>query len=152
MKVLLDVDRSHQETTVTIQCREIDDSIKQVLDFLENRDAEFIIGKNGEKQHILKPEEVHRFQAEGDSVMAITSRGNFKVKEKLYELDQILPPSKFIRISKSAIANLFEINHFEPSFNGTICVHFKSGAKEYVSRHYVSNIKSILKRNRRGKN
>ncbi len=151
VKVLLDVDRHHESTTVTIQCKEIDDSIKQILDFLENKKTNFIIGKNGDEQHILKPEDVYYFQSERDTVLAATPAGMFKVKEKLYELEQTLPKDRFIRISKSVIANLFEISHFEPSFNGTLCVHFKSGAKEYASRHYVSNIRSILKMNRRDK-
>ena len=81
--------------------------------------------------------------------MAVTSKGSYKVKEKLYELEKGLPANRFIRLSKSVIANLYELSHFEASFNGTLCVHFKSGAKEYVSRHYVSKIKEALKMNRR---
>lgn len=151
MKVLLDVDRKHEETSVTIQCSEMDDSIKDILSYLNERKTEFIVGRNGEQQHILKPNSVHHFHTEGDTVIATTSRGAFKVKEKLYELEEILPSSKFIRLSKSMIANLYEISYFEPSFNGTLAVHFKSGGKEYASRHYVGRIKEVLKLNRREK-
>ncbi|SDJ85905.1 LytTR family DNA-binding domain-containing protein [Sediminibacillus albus] len=149
MKVILDVDRNHEKTAVTIHCKEISDSIKEILDFLEKRETKFIVGRKGDMQHILKPEEVHYFHSEGDTVMATTSEGLFKVKEKLYELEDSLPSNRFIRLSKSVIANLHEMSHFEPSFNGTLCVYFKSGGKEYASRHYVSNIKEILRLNRR---
>ncbi|KHE67115.1 LytTR family DNA-binding domain-containing protein [Halobacillus sp. BBL2006] len=149
MKVLLDVDRKHEETSVTIHCSEMNDSINDILNFLNERKTEFIIGKNGEEQHILRPNQVHHFHSEGDSVLATTSDGTFKLKEKLYELEEMLPANKFIRISKSVIANLHEISHFEPSFNGTLAVHFKSGGKEYASRHYVGKIKEVLKINRR---
>ena len=64
-------------------------------------------------------------------------------------LKKFFRASKFIRLSKSVIANLHELSHFEASFNGTLCVYFKSGTKEYVSRTYVNTIKESLKMNRR---
>ncbi|MCA0171206.1 LytTR family DNA-binding domain-containing protein [Bacillus sp. RAR_GA_16] len=151
MKILLDVDRKYEETSVTIHCRELDDSIKEIMDYLNTEKTEFIVGKQGERQHILKPNHVHSFHSEGDQVIATTSQGVFKVKEKLYELEESLPINTFIRLSKSVIANLHEISHFEPSFNGTLAVHFQSGKKEYASRHYVSKIREVLKMNRRSK-
>ncbi|GLY09442.1 LytTR family DNA-binding domain-containing protein [Pseudobacillus badius] len=149
MKVSLDIDSDYEETRVTIQCKEVDDSIKDILDFLKGREIEFIVGKNGEMQHILKPAVIHCFYASKDEVFAVTDDGEFKVREKLYELEQLLSPKQFVRLSKSVIANLHELSRFEASFNGTLCVHFKSGKKEYVTRHYVSSIKAALKINRR---
>ncbi|WP_173917596.1 LytTR family DNA-binding domain-containing protein [Halobacillus sp. Marseille-Q1614] len=149
MKIILDVDRQHEETTVTIHCNEMNHSIQKILEFLNRKETELIVGKSGEKQHLIKPENIHYFRTEGDTVTAATTEGTFKIKEKLYELEQSLPSHRFIRISKSVIANLYEMSHFEPSFNGTLCVHFKSGVKEYASRHYVGRIKEILRMNRR---
>lgn len=151
MKVTLDIDNDYEETKVTIHCREMDDSIKEMLDFLKGKKKEFIVGRDGEMQHILKPDEIHYFHTENEGVVAVNSEGSFILKEKLYELEEMLPASKFIRISKSVIANLYELSRFEASFNGTLCVHFKSGAKEYVSRTYVNGIKDALKMTR-GKN
>ncbi|MEK3936829.1 LytTR family DNA-binding domain-containing protein [Sporosarcina sp. FSL W7-1349] len=149
MKISLSIDSDYEETKIIIQCNELDSSIQELLDFIKGQETEFLVGKDGEMQHILKPVEIHYFYAEGDSVMAVTNDGTFKLKEKLYELEKLLPSSKFIRLSKSVIANLHELSRFEASFNGTLCVHFKSGAKEYVSRTYVNTIKEALKLNRR---
>ncbi|MEK4713064.1 MULTISPECIES: LytTR family DNA-binding domain-containing protein [Sporosarcina] len=149
MKVSLNIDRDYEETKVTIECPTLDDSVQEILDFIKGQDTEFLVGKDGDMQHILKPAEIHFFHTEKDSVIAVTSAGSFKLKEKLYELEKILPASKFIRLSKSVIANLHELSRFEASFNGTLCVYFKSGTKEYVSRTYVNAIKESLKMNRR---
>lgn len=149
MKVSLDIDPNYEQTKVTIHCTELDDSVQAILDFLKGQETEFIVGKNGEMQHILKPEDIHYFHTEDETVVAVTASGSYKLKEKLYELEQLLPGSKFVRLSKSVIANLHELSHFEASFNGTLCVHFKSGTKEYVTRHYVGKIKDSLKMNRR---
>lgn len=149
MKVSLDIDSDYEETKVTIHCNEVDDSIKEILDFLKGKKTEFLVGRDGEMQHILKPDDIHYFHTENDGVVAVTSDGSFMLKEKLYELEDMLPSAKFIRLSKSVIANLHELSRFEASFNGTLCVHFKSGAKEYVSRTYVNGIKEALRLNRR---
>lgn len=149
MKVTLDIDELYEEPKVTIHCNEVDDSIKEIVDFLKGKRTEFLVGRDGEMQHILKPDEIHYFHTEKEGVVAVTSQGSFSLKEKLYELEEMLPSTKFIRLSKSVIANLHELSRFEASFNGTLCVHFKSGAKEYVSRTYVSAIKDALKMNRR---
>lgn len=149
MKVTLDIDSDYEETKVTIHCNEVDDSIKEILDFLKGKKTEFLVGRDGEMQHILKPDEIHYFHTEKEGVIAVTAEGSYSLKEKLYELEEILSSAKFIRLSKSVIANLHELNRFEASFNGTLVVHFKSGVKEYVSRTYVSGIKEALKMNRR---
>lgn len=149
MKVSLNIDRDFEETKVTIECPALDDSVQEILDFIKGQDTEFLVGKDGDMQHILKPTDIHYFHTDKDGVVAVTAAGSFKLKEKLYELEEILPVGKFIRLSKSVIANLHELSRFEASFNGTLCVYFKSGAKEYVSRTYVNSIKESLKMNRR---
>ncbi|RDW19056.1 LytTR family transcriptional regulator [Oceanobacillus arenosus] len=149
MKILLDIDDDYEETTVTIKCKVMDDSIQEILDFFKGREQEFFVGKDGDMQHILKPAEIHYLYSREDNVIAVTSNGEFTMKEKLYELERALSSRRFIRLSKSVIANLYELSRFEASFNGTLCVYFKSGVKEYVSRHYVPTIKEALKMKRR---
>lgn len=149
MKVSLSIDQSNLETVVTIECKEIDQSIQELLDYLKGRQLEFIVGKEGDMQHILKPLDIHYFHTTPDGVVAITSSGSYVVKEKLYELESFLPSGRFIRLSKSVIANLYELSRFEASFNGTLAVYFKSGVKEYVSRTYVNSIKDALTMKRR---
>ncbi|MDI2585638.1 LytTR family DNA-binding domain-containing protein [Psychrobacillus sp. NEAU-3TGS] len=149
MKVSLNIDSDFKETKVMIETPELDDSVQDILDFIKARETEFLVGKDGEMQHILKPTDIHYFHTEKEAVIAVTSSGSYKLKEKLYELEGILPSNKFIRLSKSVIANLHELSRFEASFNGTLCVYFKSGMKEYVSRTYVNAIKEALKMNRR---
>lgn len=149
MKVSLNIDSDFKETKVIIETPELNDSVQGVLDFIKGQEADFLVGKDGDRQHILKPVDIHYFHTEKEGVVAVTANGSFKLKEKLYELEKMLPSNKFIRLSKSVIANLHEMSQFEASFNGTLCVYFKSGAKEYVSRTYVNAIKEALKMNRR---
>lgn len=149
MELFLNIDRAIKETRVTIEGPELDENIQEIIDFIHGREQQFLIGKKGEMQHILKPVDIHYFHTENEHVIAVTETDSFILKEKLYELEAMLPSNKFIRLSKSVIANLHELSRFEASFNGTLCVYFKSGKKEYVSRTYVPAIKEALKLNRR---
>ncbi len=149
IRLVLKIGNEFKEATVTIEAPEVNDDIQEVMNVVRERDRPFLVGRKGEMQHILNLAEIHLFHSEKGYVAAVTKEGSFALKEKLYELEDILPSDKFIRISKSAIANLYEMSHFEASFNGTLCVHFKSGKKEYVSRSYVPLIKETLKMNRR---
>ncbi|MEH7121872.1 LytTR family DNA-binding domain-containing protein [Bacillus sp. JJ1532] len=151
MKLSLNIDKSFKETKITIESPELDDNIQGLIDFIHGREQQFLIAKKGEMQHILKPVDIHYFHTENEHVVAVTETDSFILKEKLYELEALLPSKKFIRLSKSVIANLHELSRFEASFNGTLCVYFKSGKKEYVSRTYVPLIKDALKLNRRKK-
>ncbi|RFB14835.1 LytTR family transcriptional regulator [Bacillus sp. HNG] len=149
MKLFLNIDKAFKEAKITIESPNLDENIKELIDFIHKREHPFIIGRKGEMQHILTPADIHYFHTENEQVVAVTGTDSFVIKEKLYELEALLPSSKFIRLSKSVIANLHELSRFEASFNGTLCVYFKSGKKEYVSRTYVPAIKSALKLNRR---
>ncbi|VTR63274.1 Uncharacterised protein [Actinobacillus pleuropneumoniae] len=93
MKISLDIDPRNEETTVTIHCKELTPAIQEILEYLNKNDTDLIVGKDGENQHLIKHEEVHYFRTEGDVVTAATSEGIFKVKEKLYELENSLPPT-----------------------------------------------------------
>ena len=123
----------------------MDDEVKQLIDYIQSLDQQFLIGKKEEMQHILKPAEIHYFHTENDHVVAVTESDSFILKEKLYELEAMLPSNKFIRLSKSVIANLHELSRFEASFNGTLCVYFKSGKKNTFHRTYVPNIRECIK-------
>lgn len=149
MKVSLDIDSRFDETLVTIECPELTEDVQEVLTFIKGSTTKFLIGKEGDMQHIIKPNEIHYCHTENEKVIAVTKKGSFQLRERLYELEELLPTHQFIRLSKSVIANLYELSRFEASFNGTLCVHFKSGAKEYVSRTYVKDIKNALQMNRR---
>lgn len=72
---------------------------------------------------------------------AIDTKGTrYRLKQRLYELEAILPPS-FIRINKSAIANENRLERFTASFSGAVDAVFRCGYKEYVSRRCFAAIK-----------
>ena len=64
----------------------------------------------------------------------------YRLKLRLYELEQQLPPS-FIRINKSALANENALDRFAVTYAGSVDAIFKCGYREYVSRRCFAQIK-----------
>ena len=71
---------------------------------------------------MLEQTEIIRIYAENDRVYAKTKDGSYRLKARLYELEERLNKKMFIRISNSEIINLKEVKKFDLSFSGTICV------------------------------
>ena len=67
----------------------------------------------------------------------------YRLKQRLYELEAILPPS-FIRINKSTLANESRLDRFRVTYAGSVDAVFKCGYTEYVSRRCFSQIKRRL--------
>ncbi len=65
---------------------------------------------------------------------------HYRLRMRLYELEQILPAS-FIRINKSALANINRLDRFSTTYIGAVDAIFKCGYKEYVSRRCFAEIK-----------
>ena len=72
---------------------------------------------------------------------AIDSKNRrYRLKQRLYELEQQLPPS-FIRINKSTLANQNCLDRFRVTYAGSVDAVFKCGYTEYVSRRCFAQIK-----------
>ena len=77
---------------------------------------------------------------EGKTLAVDRNGKKYRLKQRLYELEAVLPPS-FIRINKSAIANEQQIERFAANFSGAVDAVFRGGYREYVSRRCFAQIK-----------
>lgn len=77
---------------------------------------------------------------EGVTVAVVGKDEKYRLKQRLYELEEILPDA-FIRISKSALANEKHLVRFTAGFSGAVDAVFRCGWKESVSRRCFAEIK-----------
>ena len=77
-------------------------------------------------------------------MLAVTEKVTFRLRMRLYQVEEKLTGRRFVRISNSEIINLNKTANFDLSFAGTIQVKLKNGDVTFVSRRYVSEIKKIL--------
>lgn len=111
-----------------------------------------IIGKSRDDSYqIISYPQVYYFEARGNNVFCIAAcavrslPNEYRIKEKLYELEARLPKNRFLRVGKSHIVNIDNINEIIPWFGRRLILRFIDGKKEIeVSRNYVKNFKEFL--------
>lgn len=144
MEVEIKIDDSRTEPKVIILTASVTEEIGRLAQRLSEKNPGIISGSKDEKLEVIGQEDMIRIYASGGKVFAVTEKGEYTVRLRLYEIEERLDPGFFVRISNSEIINLRKVKNFDLSFTGTICVEFAGGSVSYVSRRYVSKIKKVL--------
>lgn len=142
INVATNISNEHKNIEVIIKAPDLNEQVKSLVNLamnLNNQKGQ-VLGTKDNKTYILTIDEIISFYSEGKSNYCKTKSGSFKIKEKLYELENILKTKEYVRISNSCIINLNYVESFDSSIIGTIEVIFKDGTKEYVSRRRVSEV------------
>ena len=142
MKFRLIIDKAKEEeevATVHARCPLTDE-----LEALMQKFTDCIPGYTEDEIKMLSVSEIQCVTVLDGKTYAIDSRNrHYRLKQRLYELEQQLPPS-FIRINKSALANERALDRFAVTVAGSVDAVFKCGYREYVSRRCFAQIKRRL--------
>ena len=146
MKLNIEIDTNIEEPAALITTPCMTEEVTRVVDFISKLDdiTTVISGIRDDKVELLEQESIFRIYAEEGKVLARTESGLYQIRLRLYELEERLDDSKFVRISNSEIVNLKKVKSLDLSFVGTICMELSNGEVSYVSRRYVSKIKKKL--------
>lgn len=144
MEVEIKLDKSCTVPKIVIYTDSVTEDIKALAEKLSAEDRGVVTAFRENSVKILEPEEIIRIYAYDGKVAAVTEQGEFFLRRRLYELEELLESKKFVRISNSEIINLKRVKEFDLSAAGTICVSLTNSEVTYVSRRYVSKIKKIL--------
>lgn len=130
---------NERDEEVVIYAREKTKLIEDIENLI-NDNAFELIGYNGYEAVNLRTDEVVCFLVEEGKVYAITDKDRFRLKCRLYQLEETLPED-FVKINQSCIANIKKIERFDTSVSGTLLIKFKNGYKDYVSRRQMKAVK-----------
>jgi two-component system LytT family response regulator len=124
------------------------EALPSLLDALAGRgpdSVQTIALRDAERIVLLPLKAALYFEAEGQAVRCYAALASGEVKERLYELEERLPSSRFARVSKSAIVNLGSVREVHPWFGRSLLLRFGvEGRQVEVSRNYVSILKDRL--------
>lgn len=149
MKVRIEIDENLEEDEVIIKCKELNTSIKKVQESISNINSlsKLVFYKN-DIEYYLPLNQILFFETSGNSVQAHTEKEIYKIKYRLYELEELLP-NNFVRISKSTILNANQVYSIDKNITSSSIVQFsKSHKKVYVSRNYYKILKQRLEERR----
>lgn len=141
-KLILDKEKE-EEVVATVHSRTaLIDEIESLI--LKHAGADRIPGYTEDDIKMLMISDIACITVLEGKTYAIDSQNvRYRLKQRLYELEQQLP-SSFIRINKSALANESHLDRFQVTYAGSVDAIFKCGYREYVSRRCFAQIKRRL--------
>ncbi len=143
MQIKIEFNKAYKEPEIIILTDKMTDDIDRIFKMLSDEKSQIIAGIKNDRVEVLEPNDIIVY-ANSKKVFAVTDKGEYMLRLRLYEAEERLSLNQFVRISKSEIINLKKVNNFDLNFAGTICVRFFNNEVTYVSRRYVSEIKKVL--------
>lgn len=132
---------------VLIRCYEIREEIREIADFVRSRQG-MLSGMMNGAQYEIAVSDLYYIESVDGRTYLYTRKNVYETSYRLYELEELLKPKRFQRISKSVLVNLMKIQSIQPALNGRFTILLKSGEKVIISRNYVKAFKSALKGDR----
>lgn len=144
MKVTLEIDARYAEPQIKICAAREDEQVRQLYHRVRQAvDAKLAVYQ-GREMVFVPWTDIVRIYAQDKRVYCATQEQNYLVHQRLYELEQELDMTQFIRISNSEMVNMNKILRLDASLTGTIRMQLQGGVQTYVSRRYVTKIKKAL--------
>ena len=146
MKVECKISADYKEPYAVLHINKMTETIAEIISMLEKENANSLtlIASKDKKTYFIKPEDISLVRTEGREIVCYDKLKNrYTLDKPLYELENILN-IYFVRISKSAIANINQIDHVEAGFNGTMELVMKNGITDYISRSFRKSFKERL--------
>ena len=127
MQAKIEIDSSCKEPIAVIHTEKITDEVTNAIKFLSDDSLKIITGFYDDMAEIIEPSEIIRIYAASGKVYAVTANKEYTVKMRIYELEENLDKTQFVRISNSEIINVRKALHFDLKLTGTICVSLERG-------------------------
>jgi DNA-binding LytR/AlgR family response regulator len=134
MKILVE-HRPGEENEIILRCETLDDEMLEVLALLKERSAKITARKDGEA-FMLLPGSVYYVDAVDNKTFVYTKDDVYETPHSLFELERRYQSAGCIRIGKSQVVNVRQIEQLKSLPDRRIEITLLSGERLIVSRHY----------------
>lgn len=136
MKISIEFDKTQSENEIIIRCHSINEEIQKLQEMISDIAM-------GTRKFVC-----YQNETEGGHIRVHTRDQVYLAKQKLYELEEMLPGT-FMRVSKSTILNTNHIFSITKNLAASSVVEFTGTHKQvYVSRYYYKPLKFKLEEKR----
>ncbi len=133
-----------EQEEVLICCRKITEEVREIAAFIRSRQGS-LSGMQDDKQYEIPVSEMYYIESVDGKTFLYTKAQVYETSYRIYELEDLLRPKHFLRVSKSMLLNLMKIRSIRPGLNGRFVAVLQSGEEAIISRSYVKALKSALK-------
>lgn len=143
MKITINIDENIQETEIKISCNQLTYEVENLIATLRILNQQLLVSKENENI-LLDVNEISYIEAVDRKTFVYTEEDVYESKLKLYEMEEKLCQSGFIRISKSSLVRLRYIKSIKNDVERKLRLTMKNGEQIIVSRQYAEEIKKRL--------
>lgn len=143
MRIQIEIQEETPETVVTIRCRERTPHIDKLVAALKMTDRQIMAVRCGAAVALHLEAILYIESVDGKSFI-YTAEGVYETGLKLYELERQLEPYLFVRIHKSGIVNLKNIESIRAYIDRRLLITMNNGEQLIASRRYADDIKVLL--------
>ncbi len=144
MKVHIEQVEKKSEELVLIRCYAVTDEVREIETFVKSRSGS-LSGVSDAKRYEIAVADICYIESVDGKTFLYTKDQVYETSYRIYELEELLRPKHFLRISKPMIVNLMKIQSIQPAFNGRFTAVLSSGERIVISRSYVKALKAALK-------
>ncbi|MFV0393886.1 MAG: LytTR family DNA-binding domain-containing protein [Coprobacillaceae bacterium] len=140
VKINIDQSDKYDDIYVDIKCPVIDKRIESIVTQINNSYSA-IIGCYEEKTYAVGLKNIYYIESIDDKSFIYENNRVLECSNKLYELEEQLKGSTFVRVSKSCILNIDKLDSVKSLINGKYEAYLLNEERIVISRHYVSEFK-----------
>ena len=122
--------------------------VGQVREVLARREPEYLVrvaARVGERVEFVDVADVTHFYAKDKLTMAVTASREHALDMSIAELEQRLPPRRWVRIHRSTLLNVDAVKELHTWFGGKLLVKLKDGRTELqVARERAAGVRAKL--------
>ncbi|MGD9761183.1 MAG: LytTR family DNA-binding domain-containing protein [Candidatus Izemoplasmatales bacterium] len=143
MKIRVEEIEQTDEIEVIIKGSKDNEDVKEIYQSLLYFES-VILGKTNDKTISLALSQIYYFDSVDNKTFAYDKNTVYDVNLKLYQLEEKLVNTPFIRVNKSMIVNTRKLKTFKSTINGRMEATLINGEMVKISRSYVPLLKEKL--------
>lgn len=103
-----------------------------------------LAARRGKRIAIIPLRDINRIEIDDKLVFACTATERLLIEKTIGELETLLEPSGFLRISRGELVNLKKVTELMPWFSGTWRLRLSNGEERDVSRERAKQLKEAM--------
>ena len=139
----------NEPEVLEIKCHKIGDEVQEIISFIKSRQG-VLNGKKDGNLIEIPVLDICYIESVDNRTYLYTVNDCYEIGMRIYELEELLTKSTFLRIQKGMLLNLMKINSIKPGLSGRYVALLKNNEEVIISRKYVPEFKQRLKGGARG--
>lgn len=140
MRLIIEQSLDCDEAEIKITCGIMDERLSRLIEQIKL----YTFSITAEKDGINIPvplENIFYFESVDNKTFLYLNKDIYRCDKKLYELEDMLKNTAFVRISKSCILNTSFVSTVRAQLSGRLEATLKNNEKLFVSKHYIKDFR-----------